>query len=635
MRSQVQHARTTRRKWIVGVCVAIVLAAAGATVVQGQASLLEAVKSDNVAAARALLAKGADANAAEGDGTTALHWAVEHDNMDLAAALIAAGARARVANRYGVTPLHGAATNGNAKLIERLLQAGVDVNAALPGGDTALMIAARSGQPDALRALVNGGADVHARERQKGQTALMWAAAENNPAAIRVLAAAGANVREKSTGMFTPFLFAVRGGHIEAAGMLLETGADVNDTMPDGMSALVLALYNAHFELASFLLDHGADPNAAKQGWTALHQVAWSRRPNRGFNLPGAVPTGSLDSLDLVKKLVEKGADINARMSKEPRDGNRNMLNRIGATPFLMAAKSADVPLMRALLDAGANPKLTTVDGTTAVMVAAGVGVYGPGESPGTHEEALEAVKLAYEAGGGDVNAVDKQGETALHGAVYRGGAVPVLRFLIDKGARLDVENAKKWSPLFAAEGVVYASSGIRRYPEAAALLRETMVKQGIQADEAGRIVRGKTDTVGVPSAARPAASAAPAAVVSTRRTSADGVFTAAQVRRGQQIYARACSVCHLDTLMGDAVSPPLLGASLMDRFVGGSAHDMVSTIRGSMPQNAPDSLGDQGYVDLVSYLLNVNGSPDGSAELPIDVNALMRIVITNRPQGR
>ena len=129
----------------------------------------------------------------------------------------------------------------------------------------------------------------------------MWAAAENNAAAIRVLVGAGADIHAKSTsGTFTPLLFAVRGGHVEAARALLETGADVNERLADGMSALVLAIYNAHYELAAFLLDRGADPNAAAQGWTALHQVAWSRRPNRGFNLPGAVPTGAIDSLDLV-----------------------------------------------------------------------------------------------------------------------------------------------------------------------------------------------------------------------------------------------------------------------------------------------------------------------------------------------
>jgi ankyrin repeat protein len=610
-----------------GIGAAALMVAAGfsfvSVQVSGQASLLDAVKAGDRPGVRRLIAQGADVNAAAPDGTTALHWAVDRDDEELAAVLAAAGARAKSVNRYGVTPLHVAAANGNAALIGRLLTAGADVAAVQPGGETPLMNAARNGSAEAIRTLVLAGADVNARERQKEQTALMWAAADGNALAIRALVEAGADLRARSTGQFSALLFAVRGGHVGAAAALLDAGADVNDAMPDGMSALVLAIYNAHFELASFLLGRGADPNAAKQGWTALHQVAWSRRPNRGFNLPGAVPTGSLDSLDLVRALVAKGAHLDARMTREPRDGNRNMLNRIGSTPFLMAAKSADVPLMRVLLDAGANPALTNLDGDSALMVAAGVGVYGPGESPGTADEALEAVKLAFDVGGGDVNDVDKNGETALHGAVYRGGAVPVLAFLIEKGARLDVENSKKWSPLFAAEGVVYASSGIRRYPEAAALLREAMAARGIAADETGRIVRGGG-----------AASPAPA-VAAPARTNWDGIVTAAQVKRGQEVYARACSVCHLDSLKGDAVSPPLLGRAFMDRYVGSSAHDMVTAIRTSMPQNAPDSLGDQRYVDLVGYLLSVNGSPTGGAELPLDVNALMRIAITDMPQGR
>lgn len=584
-------------------------------------ALLDAVKAGDMTAARALLAKKADVNAAERDGTTVLHWAVEHDDAAMVTALLKGGARARVANRYGVTPLHVAATNGSARILELLLGAGADVAAALPSGETALMAAARTGTPEAIRTLLAHKADARAKERVKGQTALMWAAADNNTAAIRLLVAAAADVRERSTGQFTPFLFAVRAGHRTAAGALLDAGADVNDTLADGMSALVLSIYNAHYELAALLIERGADPNAAKQGWTALHQLAWSRRPNRGFNLPGAVPTGAVDSLDIVKMLIAAGADVNARMTKEPRDGNRNMLNRIGSTPFLMAAKSADVPLMRALLDGGANAALTNADGTTAVMVAAGVGVYGPGESPGTHAEALEAVRLAYESGGGDVNAVDRNGETALHGAVYRGGAVPVLQFLIEKGARLDVENAKQWSPLFAAEGVVYASSGIRRYPEAAALLRQVMTTQGIEADEAGRLVNRAAPAA----AAAAVAAAAPAAPA---RTIASGIFSAAQAQRGQDIYRRACSACHLDTLRGDSVSPPLVGPAFMNRYAGSTVHDMVSTIRGSMPQNAPDSLGDQAYVDLISYLLSTSGSPAGTRDLPIDVNELGRIVV-------
>ena len=593
------------------------LAILGATLAAQSPTLLDAAKGGDSRAARTLLARGADANAVEADGSTALHWAVENDDPELTRALLAAGARVGVANRHGIAPLHLAATNGDAGIVQQLIAAGADVNGATPGGETPLMMAARTGNPETLEALIARGAIVDAREGWRGQTALMWAATENNAAAIRLLLEAGADVRATSTsGRFTAFLFAVRAGHVDAARALLDGGADVNERMPDGMSALVLALYNAHYELASFLLDRGADPNAAEQGWTALHQVAWSRRPNRGFNMPGAVATGRIDSLDLARKLVAKGANANARMTKEPRDGNRNMLNRIGATPFVMAAKSADVPLMRALLDAGADPKIKTADGTSALMAAAGVGVYGPGESPGTHEEALEAVKLAFEAGGGDVNDANRDGETALLGAVYRGGAVPVIQFLADKGAKLDVANKKQWTPLLAAEGVVYASSGIRRYPEAAALIRKLMRDRGLPIPE---IERNGGAVPIVKAVAAPA---------SGGRTIWDGVFTEQQVQRGQQVYQRACAACHLDSLQGDAVSPALVGSPFLARFSGVSAHEMVQTLRASMPQNAPDSLGDRAYVDLVSYLLKANGGKAGALELPLDVAELEKIAV-------
>jgi len=259
--------------------------------------------------------------------------------------------------------------------------------------------------------------------------------------------------------------------------------------------------------------------------------------------------------------------------------------------------------------------------------VAAGVGVYGSGESPGTHEESLAAVKLAYEVGGGDVNDANKDGETALHGAVYRGGAVPVIQFLADKGAKLDVYNKKRWTPLFAAEGVVYASSGIRRYPEAAALLRKLMLDRGIQADQSGRI----TNLSAPASSAARSADAAPAA----QRTNWDGVYSDEQAARGKQVYTRACAVCHLDTLQGDSVSPTLVGPSFFARFPDATALEMVSAIRSSMPQNAPDSLGDQAYVDLVSYLLKVNGNRAGESELKTDVAELEKIIIKDHPGTR
>jgi ankyrin repeat protein len=433
----------------------------------------------------ATLGFAAGAAADDADGTTPLHWAVHDNDLERAIELMNDGAPVDAANRYGVTPLYLASENGNADIVEALLDRGADANTALPEGETALMTAARTGDVATIQALLAAGADVNTKESWKGQTALMWAAAENNAAAVRALVAGGARVAARSNGgEFTALLFAVRHGAIDATRALLDANADVESTLADGTSALVLAVTNAHYELAALLLDAGADPNAAAQGWTALHQIAWSRRWNMGFNLPGPAATGNLDGLELARRLVMAGADVNALETKEPIDGNRNKLNRIGATPFLLAAKACDLPYMRALLELGADPAITTEQGTTALMAAAGVGIWAPGENPGTHEEALAAVKLAFEVGGGGVNDVDANGETALHGAVYRGGAIPIIEFLAAKGARLDVVNKLGWTPLVVADGVEYTPAVLKRYPEAAALLRRLLAEQGLPVPE-------------------------------------------------------------------------------------------------------------------------------------------------------
>jgi ankyrin repeat protein len=573
----------------------------------------------------ALLAGGV-ALRGQGDGTTTLHLAVQRDDLQAADKLIRSGADVKAANRYGVTPLQLAATNGNAALVERLIAAGADPNTALPDGETVLMTAARTGRAEAVKALVARGADVHAKERLKGQTALMWAAAEDNTAAIRALIEAGANVHERSkSGSFTACLFAVRAGHLDATRALVDAGANANDTMPDGTSALVVAVINARYELAAMLLDLGADPNAAAQGWTALHQVAWSRRHNAGFNLPGPAPTGSLDSLDLVRKLAQKGADVNARLTKEPRDGNRNLLNRIGSTPFLMAAKSDDVPLMKVLLEVGADPALTTNLGTTAMMVAAGVGIWAPGENPGTHDEALAAVKLAFEVGGGKVNDIDKNGETALHGAVYRGGALPVIQFLADNGARLDVRNKKGLTPVEVADGEEHTPNVLKRYPEAAALLRTLMRERGLPVPASAQpgVAAG---TVPAPAQEAGRLKAAPTA---DKRTVRDGVYSEAQAARGQQHYTASCAQCHSTDLMGDRDAPALVGGAFTTRWGDQSVDDMLQVIRRSMPQEAPDSLGTAAYVDIIGFLLKSNGHPPGAGDLPVESEKLKQIVIT------
>jgi ankyrin repeat protein len=350
------------------------------------------------------------------------------------------------------------------------LNAGADPDTASPEGETALMTAARTGGVGAVGALLGHGAKVDAREGWRGQTALMWAALENHPAVVVALIERGADVNASSDGGFTALLFAIRAGHIEIVRTLLAAGARVNEPLPDGTTPLNLAIINAHYELAAVLLTMGARANDDSLGWTPLHQLVWTRRPNTNRGLIPPVPTGKLDSLELVAELVAHGADVNARQRKEPKDGFRNLLKRAGATPFLLAAKAADLELMRVLVANGADPLMSTEGDATPLMVAAGVGIWQTGESPGTNAEALDAVKLALQLGG-DVKAVDANGDTALHGAAYR-GADDIVQFLVDNGAQLDVINERGWTPLRIAEGVVYPNTFNRR-PEMAMLLRK------------------------------------------------------------------------------------------------------------------------------------------------------------------
>jgi ankyrin repeat protein len=444
-------------------------------------TLVDAARRGDAAAVARLLASGADPNQAERDGTTALHAAAYADALETAKALLAGGARPSIVNRYGVAPILLAASTGDESLVRALIDAGADVNTANRSGETVLMLAAREGSAAVVRELLSRGAAANAAEHWKDQTALMWAAARGNADAAAMLLSAGADVHARSKGGFTPLLFAVRGGHRTAADTLLDAGADVDETAPDGTSALVVAIVNGHFEVAKHLLDRGADPNAASQGWTALHQISWVRRPNTGQNSPGAVPDGTVDGLDQIRALAARGADLNARLRVEPKDSYRSAMNRVGATPFLLAAKAVDVEMMQLLVDLGADPLLTTEDGTTPLMVAAGVGIYAVGDSPGTADEADRAVKLCL-AFGDDPTAVDANGETALHGAALR-GANGAVRRLVDAGAQLDARNKKGWTPLRIAEGVSYNGT-TKQMLHTAALLRELMTDRGVPIDE-------------------------------------------------------------------------------------------------------------------------------------------------------
>jgi ankyrin repeat protein len=257
------------------------------------------------------------------------------------------------------------------------------------------------------------------------------------------------------------------------------SGSPLRPAGPDGTSALVLAITNAHFELAKYLIDQGADVNAAAQGWTPLIELEYVRRPNHGKGLPPPEPTDIYNSLELAKVLLAHGADPNARQAKEISDGQRNYQNRVGATAFFLAAKHADIPMMRLLVEHGADPNIMTEDHTTALAAAAGVGIWNVGESAATNEEALEAVKLAYEMGSKDVNAADDFGYTALHGAALR-GSPEIVQFLADRGAQLDVKTKSEgWTPLRIADGVYYTGT-VKRGRDAGALLRQLMKARGL-----------------------------------------------------------------------------------------------------------------------------------------------------------
>jgi ankyrin repeat protein len=473
------------------------------------ALLADAVQRRDTQAVRSLLKQRADVNAAQSDGATALHWAAYLEDAETTALLIRAGAKVDTPNNYGVTPLALAAGNGNAAVIDQLLKGGADPNGAVRAGETPLMLAARTGNTDAVKALLSAGAQVDAKETWNGQTALMWAAAAGHGPVVQLLIDHRADIHARSNSGATPLLFAVRRGDMAAVQALLTAGADVKGARPDGATPLLVAVINGHADLVDVLLDKGADPNVeggsteltvqgvrAKPMELKYRKLTNNERDSEGVSrgnifgrpLHAAVHVANwhisdqfiavkIDRVRVITSLLAHGADVNGRITmEEPRwSGARYRRHLAGATAFLLAAKSADVEVMRLLLAHGADPAIGTEENITPLMAAAGI-AWASNQDRASESQVLDAVKLLGDELGADVNTVSGLGETAMHAAAYR-GANSVVQYLFDKGAKLDVVAKDGRTPLIVADGVEYGNS-FAAQPQTAVLLRKLGAKE-------------------------------------------------------------------------------------------------------------------------------------------------------------
>ena len=461
------------------------------------------------------------------DGSTALHWAALRDQPDSASFLLDQGADVEARNRNGVFPLYLAALNGSENITRLLLEAGADANASLPNGETVLMTAARTGSTAVLELLIAHGALIDARDLAFQQTALMIAARENNPAAVDMLLRYGAEVnlhtrigemivhlppckgtgcgseglginrsgvpdrgeRYEQRGGMTALLYAAREGNVEVARTLLEAGATIEDTEANDIGPLLMALLNNKLETASLLLEHGADVNVQDfWGRSPLFAAVDYRNLDLNSSMEDDPKTNYVDRepiFTMIRQLLDAGADVNVRTWEWPPEkkwlyalNDVSWVDMTGMTPFIRAAEGGDVRTMQLLLEYGADPFITTFEGTTALMAAAGVNWTVAQTYTESDANSLEAAQLCLDLGL-DVNASNSMGLTALLGAANR-GFNDMIRLLAANGAQLDVEDAVGRTALRWAEGVFLAAVGAQQKPETIALLKELMDAQGL-----------------------------------------------------------------------------------------------------------------------------------------------------------
>jgi ankyrin repeat protein len=460
-----------------------------------------------VSAAGLAAQTGADYGAT--DGATPLHQAVQENDLKTVDALLKRGASVKAATRYGVTPIGLAALNGNAAILRRLLDAGADPNTTTPAGETALMTAARTGNRDAVALLLDRKANVNAADTARSQTALMWAVTENHPEVVKLLASRGANVNAQTKvltprgeyvparaggasgngiirqralptkdGGMSPLLFAVRDGNVAMTRLLLELGADINLASGNHTSPLQIALLNGQVALASELLERGADPNLVDDYRRGALFAAIELRNFNHEKYPFLYDDGR-DPLDLIEALLAKGANPNQRTDTTPVHGlmqfDGSWVNFDGQTPFIRAALSGDIEVMRLLLQHGADPNIATTQGSTALMAAAGINWIPAQTFTRSETNYLEAVKLCLERGA-DVNATNTLKLAAIHGAANRGW-VPIIQVLADHGAILDQADVGGRTPMVFAEGIFLAIRPPVAKPDAIALLKKLMAK--------------------------------------------------------------------------------------------------------------------------------------------------------------
>ena len=527
---------------------------ASAEQAQSRAPIADAAQAKDTATVRKLIKEGGDVNAAQGDGMTALHHAALNGDADLAQMLLYAGANVGAKTRIGAyTPLHLAAQVGNANVIAPLVVAGSQVSSLTATGATALMHAAHSGNADAVRILIENGADPNVKETANGQTALMFAAASDRVDVVKLLIARGADLHVTSRvedfasltitndadqngvprpqqptspndvpGLTRPFNyneligkhgglaalhFAARQGALATTEALIKAGAKVNQQgAGDKTTPLLVAAINGHFDLVSYLLDQGADPNLASIGGVtplyAVVNVQW--QPRSFYPQPRAYLQQKTGYLDLMKKLLDKGADPNARTNRNTwfTQYNFDLLRTddSGATPFWRAAYASDIAAMKLLMQYGGDPNIPTMrvaqrgnfqggtrggsdrdplerapiptggPGTPPLVAAAGAG-YSEGFAGNAHRFAptgmMAAVKFLVEEVGVDVNAEDEDGSTAVHNAASRGDNEMIL-YLVSKGADVKKVNRRGQTTVDMANGPVQRT---QPYPETIKLL--------------------------------------------------------------------------------------------------------------------------------------------------------------------